>query len=280
MESIGVFIQPPRKCDLFGIGVTATNYDELVDWCVERALADEGGIVDLTPVHGLMLAARNPGDYGAKMNAFDVLAPDGQPVRWALNFFHKSNLADRVYGPEFTLRCCDAAARRGVPIYLYGSSPAVIEKLSHNLLERFPDLKIAGQESPPYRALTPEENAAAIDRINASGAKLLFLGIGCPKQEEFAFAHRKSIKAVQLCVGAAFDFHAGVKRMAPKWMQKRGLEWLYRLLSEPRRLWKRYFMTNTLFILYFLREWFVGSRPVPPSRARIDELDAVPFNEP
>jgi exopolysaccharide biosynthesis WecB/TagA/CpsF family protein len=227
-----------------------------------------------------MLAARNLDGYGARMNAFDALAPDGQPVRWALNFFHKTGLGDRVYGPEFTLRCCDAASKRGVPIYLYGSAPEVIEKLAQNLLGRFPALQIAGKESPPYRSLTPQENEQVIQRINASGAKLLFLGIGCPKQEDFAFAHRKSIKAVQLCVGAAFDFHAGTKSMAPRWMQKRGLEWLYRLCCEPRRLWKRYLVTNTMFIIYFIREWILGSRPIPASGSRIDELDAVPFNEP
>src|SRR5207248_9185072 len=137
---------------------------------------------------------------------------------------------------------------------------------------------MVGRESPPHRALTSNEQADAVQRINASGAKLLFLGIGCPKQEIFAFDHRQSIHAVQLCVGAAFDFHAGAKRMAPRWMQKRGLEWLYRLLREPRRLWKRYLVTNTLFLFYFLREWLLGTpRPHQP---RIEELDAVPFNEP
>jgi exopolysaccharide biosynthesis WecB/TagA/CpsF family protein len=234
-------------------------------------------LVDLMPVHGLIVAARNS-EYGARMNCFDVLAPDGQPVRWALNFFHGAGLTDRVYGPEFTLRLSAAAARNTVPIYLYGSSPEVIDALSKKLLRLYPDLKIAGAESPPYRKLTAEEDAQVVQRINGSGARLLFLGIGCPKQEDFAFEHRKSIRAVQLCVGAAFDFHAGAKRMAPRWMQKRGLEWIFRLVSEPRRLWKRYLVTNTLFVLYFAREWLVGARPTPPG-PRVDDFDAVPFNE-
>jgi exopolysaccharide biosynthesis WecB/TagA/CpsF family protein len=194
------------------------------------------------------------------MNAFDIIAPDGQPVRWALNKFHKANLNDRVYGPELTIRLCGAAAEAGVPIYLYGSSPEVIELLSTNLIAKYPTLQIVGKESPPFRALTPEEDLEVIDRINASGAGLVFLGTGCPKQELFAYNHRESIKGVQLCVGAAFDFHAGKKKIAPAWMQKRGLEWLYRLCSEPRRLWKRYFVTNSIFVLLVLRELFRGGK--------------------
>jgi exopolysaccharide biosynthesis WecB/TagA/CpsF family protein len=197
--------------------------------------------------------------FRKQMNAYDVIATDGQPVRWALNKFHKANLTDRVYGPEFTLRLCAAAAEAGVPIYLYGSSDEVIGLLKENLLTKFPALKIAGAEAPPFRPLTPEEDAAVIKRINDSGAKLVFIGIGCPKQEVFAFEHRESIKGVQLCVGAAFDFHAGRKKIAPAWMQRRGLEWLYRLCSEPGRLWKRYLVNNSIFIMLVLRQMFRGT---------------------
>jgi N-acetylglucosaminyldiphosphoundecaprenol N-acetyl-beta-D-mannosaminyltransferase len=253
----------PRRCDLFGVRVSATAYQEVIDWCIDRAHNGEGGIIDLMPVHGLISAVRDA-DYRAKMNAFDIVAPDGQPVRWALNKFHKANLSDRVYGPELTIRLCGAAAEAGVPIYLYGSSPEVIELLSANLLAKYPKLQIAGKESPPFRALTAEEDAEVIERINSSGAGLVFLGTGCPKQELFAFNHRESIKGVQLCVGAAFDFHAGKKKIAPAWMQKRGLEWLYRLCSEPRRLFKRYFVTNSAFVFLVLREMLRGPRREPP----------------
>ena len=243
--------------------VGATFYDEVVAWCLDQAKNNQPGMVDLMAVHSLITATQNP-EYMAKINRFDVVAPDGQPVRWALNKFHKANLSDRVYGPEFTIRMCKAAADAGVPIYLYGSSPEVIEQLQKNLLVKFPALVIAGAESPPFRPLTPEEDAAMIERINASGAKLVFLGIGCPKQELFAYDHRDSIKGVQLCVGAAFDFHAGMKKIAPAWMQKRGLEWLYRLCSEPQRLWKRYLLTNSAFVMLALKEMFKFSKPTQP----------------
>jgi N-acetylglucosaminyldiphosphoundecaprenol N-acetyl-beta-D-mannosaminyltransferase len=254
---------------VFGVNVSATSYDQVIAWCLDRAARNEGGCIDLMPVHGLISAVQDP-KYRAMMNAFDVIAPDGQPVRWALNFFHKANLTDRVYGPELTRRLCGAAADAGVPIYLYGSSPEVIETLSANLLKWFPKLIIAGKESPPFRPLTKEEDAEVIARINASGAKLVFLGTGCPKQEIFAYNHRDSIHGVQLCVGAAFDFHAGKKKIAPAWMQKRGLEWLFRLCSEPRRLWKRYLVTNSIFVGLVLREMLVKRRadlaPSPSGR--------------
>jgi exopolysaccharide biosynthesis WecB/TagA/CpsF family protein len=180
------------------------------------------------------------------------VAPDGQPVRWALNHFHQARLADRVYGPELMLRLCARAEQEQVGIYLYGSRLYVLERLSGKLLRRFPRLRIAGYESPPFRALTEKEDRETVSRINSSGAGLIFIGLGCPKQEHFAYDHRDSIRGVQLCVGAAFDFHAGSKRMAPAWMQRHGLEWAFRLMSEPKRLWKRYLCTNSLFLFKVL----------------------------
>ena len=259
----------PRRHDVFGVRVSATSYAEVIAWCIDRARQSKGGIIDLMPVHGLISAVRDP-QYGAKMNAFDIIAPDGQPVRWALNHFHKANLTDRVYGPELTIRLCGAAADAGVSIYLYGSSPEVIELLSKNLLEKYPKLIIAGKESPPFRPLTPAEDKEVIDRINNSGAKLVFLGTGCPKQELFAYDHRHSIQGVQLCVGAAFDFHAGKKQIAPAWMQKRGLEWLFRLCSEPNRLWKRYFVTNSIFVMLVLREMLRGKKRGTPAMEPVE----------
>jgi exopolysaccharide biosynthesis WecB/TagA/CpsF family protein len=256
-------VSRPHGHDIFGVRVSATSYDEVIAWCLDRARQNKGGNIDLMPVHGLISAVRDE-DYRAKMNAFDIIAPDGQPVRWALNKFHRANLTDRVYGPELTIRLCGAAAEAGVPIYLYGSSPEVIELLSKNLLTKYPNLQIVGKESPPFRPLTPEEDAAVIERINSSGARIVFLGTGCPKQELFAFNHRESINGVQLCVGAAFDFHAGKKNIAPAWMQKRGLEWLYRLCSEPKRLWKRYLVTNSIFVMLAMREMLFSGRRSEP----------------
>ena len=244
---------------MFGVGVSATTYDEVVEKVMSAAAAGQPGLLTFAAVHCVMCGVQDPA-HRERLNAFNVVAPDGQPVRWSLNFLHKAGLSDRVYGPELTRRVCKAAAERGVSIYLYGATPQVLDQLRQNLLAMFPALKFAGVESPPFRPLTPEEDAAAVRRINASGAGLLLIGLGAPKQERFAYEHRDTIQAVQLCVGAAFDFHAGVKKTAPAWMQKHGLEWLFRLVQEPGRLWKRYLTTNTHFVWLFVREALRGRR--------------------
>jgi exopolysaccharide biosynthesis WecB/TagA/CpsF family protein len=250
--------QWPAKYDLFGVQATATHYDELVGYVIRAAKKGVPGTIDFMSAHGLVAGARDP-KFRDVLNSFSVVASDGQPVRWALNWFHKSGLKDRVYGPELTNRLCKAAAEQGVPIYLYGGvDEALLEKLKAKLLDKYPALKIAGAESPPFRTLTAEEDAAVVQRINDSRAGILLIGLGCPKQEIFAYEHRNSIKGVQLCVGAAFDFHAGEKKIAPSWMQKRGLEWLFRLTQEPGRLWKRYLVTNTMFSLLVGRRFLLG----------------------
>jgi exopolysaccharide biosynthesis WecB/TagA/CpsF family protein len=195
------------------------------------------------------------------------VSADGQPVRWAMNLLHGTRLADRVYGPELMLRLCRGAAEAGIAIYLYGGGPAVTEQLRANLLRLCPKLHIAGSETPPFRPLTPEEDRAVVERINHSGAGLMFIGLGCPKQDLFAHEHRTRLQAVQVCVGAAFDFHAGVKKMAPQWLQRHGLEWLYRLSQEPGRLWQRYLVTNSIF-LGRLGAALVRRRKRPPARGR------------
>ena len=247
----------PPKLDLFGVGVTPTCYADAVAVILRAARAGSGGVVDLMPVHGLITAARDAA-FRRRVNGFELVAPDGQPVRWALNRFHNAGLSDRVYGPELMLRLCRAAAEQGVGVYLYGGTPEVLDKLKNGLAERFPRLRIAGAESPPFRPLTAEEDAAVVARMNESGAGVVFLGVGCPKQEVFAAEHRDRLRAVQVCVGAAFDFHAGAKRMAPPWMQRRGLEWLFRLWQEPGRLWRRYLVTNTIFSLLVGRRLLLG----------------------
>lgn len=243
----------PAKRPLFGVHVSATTYDETVEAVLGLARAGAGGAVEFMCVHGLVECQSDPAFRDA-LNSFDIVATDGQPVRWAMNHFHNAGLADRVYGPECTWRLCRAAAAAGVSVYFYGSSPEVIAALTANALRAFPDLEIAGAESPPFRPLTAAEDADIVERVNASGAGLLFLGTGCPRQELFAARHRRDIRAVQLCVGAAFDLHAGVKSMAPAWMQKRGLEWLFRLAQEPRRLWKRYLVYNSIYAGMVVRE--------------------------
>jgi exopolysaccharide biosynthesis WecB/TagA/CpsF family protein len=236
---------------LFGVRVAASNYDEIADVVAQSAKARLPAVISLHAVHAIVESISDP-DLLAKVNCFDAVLPDGQPVRWALNNLHGAGLQDRVYGPELMLRLCARAADEGIPIYLYGSSPGVIELLTQKLVEKYPALQIASAESPPFRVLTPEEDAAVVRRINESGAGLLFIGLGCPKQDHFAADHADRIVPVQVCVGAAFDFHAGSKSMAPAWMQRHGLEWVYRLTREPRRLWRRYAQTNSIFVAKWL----------------------------
>jgi exopolysaccharide biosynthesis WecB/TagA/CpsF family protein len=238
---------PPRR-PLLGVPVSLTTYGEAEDAVVAAVREGRPAVVDALAVHALAEAVRRP-EVGRAVAHCELVTPDGQPVRWALNLLHGAGLRERVYGPELMRRLCARAAEEGIAIYLYGSTPEVLHGLRRSLRERFPALLIAGFESPPFRPLTPEEDREAVARIEASGAGIVFIGLGAPKQELFAALHKGRIRAVQVCVGAAFDFLAGTKPMAPAWMQARGLEWLFRLWSEPRRLWRRYLVANSWFVV-------------------------------
>lgn len=240
----------PSKYSVCGVKVSSIGYDEAVHFIMSAAHQRTGATVTALAVHGLVLASRRS-EFRSRLEQFDLVAPDGQPVRFALNLLYGQSLADRVYGPELMIRLCREAADTGAGVYLYGSYPEVVEALRLNLGQRFPRLKVVGSEPSVFRPLTRMEDQALVDRVNDSGAGVVFLGLGCPLQETFAHDHRQSIKAVQVCVGAAFDFHAGRKKMAPAWMQRNGLEWLYRLIQEPHRLWRRYLVTNSIFLIKF-----------------------------
>jgi len=211
-------------------------------------------LVAATSVHGLTMAAIDP-DFGAILNGFDLVTPDGQPVRWALNALHAAGLKERVYGPTLMRQVCEAAAAEGVSVYFYGGRSEVLECLVERLRTSLPDLRIAGCSAPPFRTLTPEEDAAEVERIIDSHAQVVFVGLGCPRQERWAHAHRLDLSRPLVCVGAAFDFHAGTLRQAPGWMQSRGLEWFFRLLMEPRRLWRRYAKHIPIFVVLVIRQY-------------------------
>ncbi|MCG5056559.1 MAG: WecB/TagA/CpsF family glycosyltransferase [Limnoraphis sp. WC205] len=241
------------KYNLLGIKVNAIDYESAVNQVMNAAKNQQSMIVAAQPVHGIMTAVLDKA-YRYRLNRFDLVCPDGQPVRWALNLLYKTNLKDRVYGPNLTLYICEKAAQQDTGIFLYGSTPKVLEKLESNLIQKFPTLKICGSISPPYRPLTIEEDAAFIQQIQTSEARIVFVGLGCPRQETWAFEHRDLLNCPILCVGAAFDFHAGNIPQAPSWMQRGGLEWAFRLWQEPKRLWKRYVFLNPLYlILLFLQ---------------------------
>jgi N-acetylglucosaminyldiphosphoundecaprenol N-acetyl-beta-D-mannosaminyltransferase len=237
-----------------GVLVSRTTYADAVETLIDAAHERVSLVAAATSVHGLTLGAIDA-EFGRKLNSFDLITPDGQPVRWALNLLHGARLTQRVYGPTLMLRLCEAAARAGVSVYFYGSRPEVLASMSRRLSQSVPGLDIAGSSSPPFRELTPEEDAEEVQRIVASNAQLVFVGLGCPRQERWAFDHRQQLNLPLVCVGAAFDFHAGTLRQAPAWMQARGLEWLFRLIMEPRRLWRRYAKHIPIFVLLVSRQY-------------------------
>jgi exopolysaccharide biosynthesis WecB/TagA/CpsF family protein len=220
---------------------------------MEKSIRREPLAVTALAVHGLILAHLHK-EFGDKLGQFDVVAPDGQPVRWAINVLSGIGLKERVYGPTLMWRICEKAAVKGVSIYLYGSHDYVLQGLEQNFKKNIPNLTIAGMQPSVFRPLTSKEDEVLIKQIRESGAGIVFIGLGCPLQENWVYEHRLKIPIPLIAVGAAFDFHAGNKPQAPAWMQARGLEWLFRLLCEPRRLWRRYLVYNSLFVILFLKQ--------------------------
>jgi len=237
---------------ILGVNVAVSNYDEVVQKTLLWARELRSRALFFAAVHMVMEAADNPAFLG-RLNDADVVFPDGMPLVWALRALGQRR-AQRVCGPDATAVVLAAAEKAGVPVGFYGGSQATLDSLVAVVSLRHPDLGIAFHESPPFRALTPEEDLAVVDRIAASGARLLFVGLGCPKQENWVMEHMGRVPAVMFAVGAAFDFIAGSKRRAPRWIQRSGLEWGFRLASEPRRLAMRYLKHNPRFIIKFLRQ--------------------------
>ena len=257
------------KRNVVGILINAVDYEAAEEFVVKAARERRSAAVSALAVHGLMTGVLDR-EQKFRLNKFDLLTPDGQPVRWALNRMHGARLQDRVYGPNLTLRLCERAARESLPIYLYGSTPETLEKLEISLHRRFPGILIAGKEPSKFRRLTPEEKRQVVQRVRDSGASMLFVGLGCPRQEVFAYEFRDELRMPILAVGAAFPFIAGEVPQAPRWMQDRGLEWLFRLCAEPRRLWRRYLYLNPAYVcLVALQALGVSKFPTegqPPAR--------------
>lgn len=234
------------KRNVLGIGINVIDYDGAVERIVASAKSARPLSVSALAVHGVMTGVLDP-EHAFRLNKLDLVVPDGQPVRWALGLLHGERLSARVYGPNLMLKTCAAAAEEGIPVYLYGSNPSVLDALEHNLLAKYPSLKICGRSSSQFRQVDDATNSDVIERIRASGARIVFVGLGCPRQEVFAFENVAALSCSVLAVGAAFDFHAGTVEQAPAWMQDRGLEWLFRLTREPKRLWRRYLFLNPLY---------------------------------
>lgn len=246
-----------KRVDVLGTMLSVCTYASVTELVIDHARRKEPLSLAFQPVHGITTAYLDP-TYRAVLNALDVVAPDGQPVRWAANWLHGVGLTDRVYGPDLTLAVCAAAAAEKLPVFLYGTTAPVLDRLAATLSERFPGLPVAGTLAPPFRKLSPDEEAAHVRTIRESGARIVLVGLGCPRQERWVLRNREALGVPALAVGAAFDFISGTKPWAPSWMQARGLEWLFRLMSEPRRLAGRYLLLNPLFIMLVLRQRISG----------------------
>lgn len=240
----------PERIGVLGVNVSRVNYDQAVRVILSAARKRTSVGVTALAVHGVMEGYFSPA-FSGQLNSLQMVTPDGQPVRWALNILGAKELKERVYGPTLMLKVCEGAALEKIPVFLYGSREVVVNRLAENLKKMYPDLVIAHAQADRFRDATPEEDAADIRTINGSGAGIVFVGRGCPRQEKWIARHLGKVNAVMIGVGAAFDFHAGMLRQAPKFMQDHGLEWLYRLLEEPRRLWRRYIILNPLFMALF-----------------------------
>lgn len=246
------------KRDILGIKVDAVDYEAAIDKIFTCVLQQKPCTATALAVHGLVTGSTDP-VHRFRLNAFDLAVPDGQPVRWALNILHGTKLRDRVYGPKLTLKLCQEAARRGVAVSFFGSREVVLQKLCSRLTEMCPGLKIVGAKASRFRRISREETDDLARHISHSGAQILFVGLGCPRQEVFAYEMSTRLNIPIIAVGAAFDYHSGLLKEPPEILQRAGLQWLYRLVQEPRRLWRRYLVTNTQFViltlLQFCRIW-------------------------
>jgi len=234
------------KHNILGILINAVDYEAAVERVICAARERRRLSISALAVHGLMTGVLDP-EQKYRLNRFDLLVPDGQPVRWVLNFLHRTRLPDRVYGPNLMRKVCARAAAEGLPIYFYGSTPEILRAMRKKLEAQYPGLRIAGTEPSKFRQLTPREKSEVVERIRKSGASIVMVGLGCPRQEVWAYEFRGLLDMPALAVGAAFPFTAGAVRQAPKQLQDMGLEWAYRLYREPR-LWRRYLFLNPAYL--------------------------------
>jgi len=251
---------PARSCPsryVLGMRVDGTSYRETAEAIADLVSAGDGGVVCVSTVHMVMEAFDDP-EFQRIVNSADRVTPDGVPLVWALRLLGVEK-AERVYGPSLLPMVCSLARERGLSVGFYGGSDRVLEELVRRIWTRFPGLDVSFAFAPPFRALSATEDQKLIEGIEDSGTNILFVGLGCPKQERWIAEHRESLSCVLVGVGAAFDFHAGHKAQAPPWMQVSGLEWLFRLCCEPRRLWRRYLYHNPRFLFHFIRQLARGS---------------------
>jgi N-acetylglucosaminyldiphosphoundecaprenol N-acetyl-beta-D-mannosaminyltransferase len=232
---------------ILGVRINAVDYETAVERIIHAAHERRGFATSALAVHGLMTGVLDE-EQRYRLNRFDLLVPDGQPVRWALNRLYRTKLKDRVYGPNLMRKVCARAAQEGLSIFFYGSTEEILTAMRPNLEAAYPGIRIAGMESSKFRQLTPAERDSLIDRIRKTGASIVMVGLGCPRQEVWGYEFRDLLQLPVLTVGAAFPFTAGKVRQAPKALQSLGLEWAFRLCMEPR-LWRRYLYLNPTYVV-------------------------------
>jgi N-acetylglucosaminyldiphosphoundecaprenol N-acetyl-beta-D-mannosaminyltransferase len=246
--------------DLLGVPVAMVDYDRAIEVMDGLVANRDPGYVCVAPVHAL-IEARRSREMADALSGSTLVVPDGMPLVWAANLLGE-DLRDRVYGPELMLRYSDRCAERGHRVWLYGGrDQGTLVQLALSMRQRHPGIQIVGGYSPPFRPLTQEEEEAIVAQINEARPDVLWVGIGVPKQEKWMARMRDRLEVPVMCgVGAAFDFHAGRISMAPRWMQEHGLEWIYRIAQEPRRLLPRYLYTNPRFLAAFARQYIAERR--------------------
>ena len=241
------------KVSVLGVEVDAVDYDAAVARIIDAAAAGRPYGVSALAVHGVMTGVDDP-EHLTRLNRLHLVTPDGQPVRWAMNWLHGVELPDRVYGPRLTLEVCRAAARDGLPVYFYGSTQETLDHLADRLPTLVPGIVIAGMRPSRFSTSTEDELDVLADEIRSTGAKICMIGLGCPRQEVFAYENASRFSMPLLAVGAAFDFHAGLQAEPPAWVQRAGLQWAQRLLADPRRLWRRYLVLNPRYVWRVVRQ--------------------------
>jgi N-acetylglucosaminyldiphosphoundecaprenol N-acetyl-beta-D-mannosaminyltransferase len=252
---------------ILGMRVDSGNYESSSDLICHWAKQGEHRYVCVSNVHMTMETVDSEA-FRNVVNSADLVTSDGMPLVWMLRRLGLPD-SERVYGPELVLHVCKRAERERIPIGLFGGTEESLERFTLFLGQHYPDLQVAYRYAPPFRPLTPEEDEAMVEEVAQSGARILFVGIGCPKQERFMHAHKDRIQAVQIGVGAAFDFHSGAVKQAPAWMGRSGLEWLFRLAMEPKRLWRRYAIHNPRFMIRAAWQLLTRSRTVSASAAAV-----------
>lgn len=254
-----------ERVNILSVGVSALNMAQALDiiggWITRR----QPNYVCVTGVHGVMESQRDE-DLRRIHNAAGIVTPDGMPLVW-LSRLRGRRHVERVYGPDLMLELCERSVSKGYRHFLYGGTEDALEQLESGLQRRCPGLQVVGKYSPPFRPLTDEEDAQVVRMVNEANADIVWVGLSTPKQERWMASHVHRLTApVLLGVGAAFDFHSGLKKQAPRWMQRSGLEWLFRLATEPRRLGPRYLVNNPLFVLLVLRQ-MLGLKHYPGGNA-------------